>query len=65
MDISNQQRVVALRQEIASLQHNNDTYRLHTRHTKSGDHTNDLRRYRLLAIREELLIMTAPPKGKP
>ena len=55
MDAFTQQRVLELRQEIASLQRDNESYQLRNRHTAAEANTNDLRRFRLLAIREELL----------
>lgn len=65
MDVFTQQRVLALRQEIASLQRDNESFRWQKRHTASEDKTNESRRFRLLAIKEELLRMTEPPsRGK-
>lgn len=61
MDVFSRQRVVELRREIASLQHDNDLYRLHTRHSAENARLSDLRRLRLLAIKEELFRMVAPP----
>jgi hypothetical protein len=55
MDQFDRQRVLELRQEIASLQHDNESYRSQEHHTASKENTNELRRLRLLAIREELL----------
>jgi hypothetical protein len=55
MDGFNQQRVLELRRQIASLQHDNELYRLKDRHSPSEVSDNELRRLRLLAIREELL----------
>ena len=63
MDVFSQQRVVELRQEIASLQHDNDLYRS-GRRNKSGVDLNELRRLRLLAIKEELVRMTQPPSRR-
>jgi hypothetical protein len=62
MDASNQQRVVALRDEIAVLQHQNSLYRLDRSHTSAETMRNNVRRERLLEIREELLVMTSPVK---
>ena len=55
MDEFDRQRVLELRQEIASLQRDNESYRSQEHHTASETNTNELRRLRLLAIREELL----------
>jgi len=54
MDQFDRQRVLELRQEIASLQHDNELYGSQEHHTASEANTNELRRLRLLAIREEL-----------
>lgn len=54
MDQFDRERVLELRQEIASLQRENESYRSQKDQTASQDITNDLRRLRLLAIREEL-----------
>jgi hypothetical protein len=60
-----QQRVLELRQEIAALQSENESYRRQKRHTDSEVNNDDLRRLRLLAIKEELVRMTEPSsKGK-
>jgi hypothetical protein len=65
VDAFSQQRVLELRQEIASLQRDNESFRWQKRHTASEDNTNELRRFRLLAIKEELLRMAEPPsRGK-
>jgi hypothetical protein len=65
VDAFSQQRVLELRQEIASLQRHNESFRWQKRHTASEDNTNELRRFRLLAIKEELLRMAEPPsRGK-
>ena len=58
MDAFTQQRVLVLRQEIAALHRDNESFRCQKRHTASEDNTNELRRFRLLAIKEELLRMT-------
>jgi hypothetical protein len=60
VDAFTRQRVLELRQEIASLQRDNESFRWQKRHTESEDNTNELRRFRLLAIKEELLRMTEP-----
>ncbi len=65
MDAFTQQRIVRLRQEIASLQYANKVYRSLGHHDNSQAHMNELRRFRLLAIREELRNMTVSPKGNP
>jgi hypothetical protein len=65
MDAFTQRRVTRLRDEIASLQHDNEVYREQGRHTQLQASVSEGRRRRLIAIREELLIMTAPSKGKP
>ena len=62
MDSFTQQRVLELRREIAVLQRDNESYRLQKRHTDSEFNTNELRRLRLLAIKEELLRLSGPPK---
>lgn len=61
MDAFAQQRVLALRQEIASLQRDNDSYRLRKRHPAEDASLHEVRRLRLLAIKEELVRMTQPP----
>jgi hypothetical protein len=55
MDAFSQQRVLELRQEIASLQRDNDLYRSNWYHTASDTKSNHLRRLRLVAIQDELL----------
>jgi hypothetical protein len=52
-----------LRNEIASLQDENESYRSQRRHTHEQKDSNDLRGFRLQAIREELIKMTAPFPG--
>ena len=64
MDVFTQRRIVTLRHEIASLQHNNEVYRLQRHHTQLEIETNEMRRLRLLAIREELRNMSVPPGGE-
>lgn len=54
MDLFDRERVLELRKEIASLQRNNESYQLQEHYTASEANTNELRRLRLLAIREEL-----------
>lgn len=55
MDEFNMQRVSELREEIWSLQRENELYRQQGHHTASEVNTHELRRLRLLAIQEELL----------
>ena len=62
MDSFTQQRVLELRQEIASLQRDYESYRGQKRHTDSEFNTNELRRLRLLAIKEELTRLNQNPK---
>jgi hypothetical protein len=65
VDVFSRQRVLELRQEIASLQQDNDLYRLHTRHSAEDTRLSEVRRFRLLAIKEELFRMNEPPsKGR-
>jgi len=54
VDAFTQQRVLKLTDEIGSLRHENEVYRSQRHHTREEEHSNDLRRFRLLAIREEL-----------
>lgn len=54
MDASTQQRVSKLTDEIALLRHENEVYRSQKHRTREEQHRNVLRRFRLLAIREEL-----------
>jgi hypothetical protein len=54
VDAFTQQRVLKLRDEIALLRHENEVYRSQKHRTPEEKHSNDLRRFRLLAIREEL-----------
>lgn len=54
VDAFTQQRVLKLTDEIASLRYENEAYRSQKHHTREEEHSNDLRRFRLLAIREEL-----------
>jgi hypothetical protein len=62
VDAFTQQRVLELRQEITSLQRDNESYRVQKRHSASETNTNELRRLRLLAIKEELLRLNERPK---
>jgi hypothetical protein len=62
VDAFTQQRVLELRQEITSLQRDNESYRGQKRHKASETNTNELRRLRLLAIKEELLRLNERPK---
>ena len=55
MDQFDRERVLELRREIAALQRANELYQLQRLHTASEAHTNELRRLRLQAIRDELL----------
>ena len=55
MDSLTQQRVLVLRYEIAALQRANEWHRRKKYHTASEVNTDELRRFRLLAIKEELL----------
>ena len=62
VDPSSQHRISELRREIALLQHDNELYRLKQRRAPSEVSSNELRRLRLLAIREELLRLHTYPK---
>jgi len=55
MDEFDMQRVSELREEIWSLQRQNELYRQQGHHTASEINRHELRRLRLLAIQEELL----------
>jgi hypothetical protein len=55
MDQFDRDRVLVLREEIASLQRENESYRSQKYHTRAEGYTNELRRLRLFAIRDELL----------
>jgi hypothetical protein len=61
VDVFSRQRVLELRQEIASLQHDNDLYRLNTRHSAEDARLSEVRRLRVLAIKEELFRMVELP----
>ena len=54
VDAFTQQRVLKLRDEIALFRHQNEVYRSQRHRTREEERSNDLRRFRLLAIREEL-----------
>jgi hypothetical protein len=62
VDSFTQKRVLELRQEIAALQRDNESYRRQKRRTDSEFNTNELRRLRLLAIKEELLKLSEHSK---
>ena len=55
MDAFTQQRVLELREEIVALQRDNQSYQQKRNHTDSEFKTNELRKLRLLAIKEELV----------
>ena len=55
MDSFTQKRVLELRKEIAALQRDNESYQRRSYHRTPEFRTNELRRVRLLAIKEELL----------
>lgn len=61
VDAFTQKRVLELRDEIASIQHENELYQSQKHHTLEQEHANDLRRSRLLAIREELKGLSQKP----
>jgi hypothetical protein len=63
MDALSQKRVLCLRDEIASLRHDNESYRLTRPSTRLEVHANESRRIRLLAIQEELRAMGISAKG--
>jgi hypothetical protein len=60
VDAFTEQRVLKLKNEIASLQYENESYRSQRHHTLEEKHSDDLRRVRLLAIREELRTLLQP-----
>jgi len=64
VDAFTQRRVLELRQEIASLQSQNETYRLLGRHTLAESDQQEVRRLRLLAIKEELARMIESSQGR-
>jgi hypothetical protein len=55
--------VLELRQEIASLQHDNELYRLKERHGPSDVSSNELRRLRLLVRRRTPQTSSTIPAG--
>lgn len=59
MDSFTHQRVLDLRKEIAALQRENESYQRKSYHSTPEFHINELRRLRLLAIKEELLRLSA------
>jgi hypothetical protein len=65
MDQFTQQRILSLRDEIASIQRENSRYRSDKAHSQIEMMQDEVRKYRLLAIREELLIMLAPQRAVP
>ena len=62
MDSFTQKRVLELRKEIAALQRENELYQRKRSHPDSELNINDLRRLRLLAIKEELLRLSGRSK---
>jgi hypothetical protein len=65
VDAFTQRRVAELRNEIIALQDQNQTYRLQGRHTLAASDQQEVRRLRLLAIKEELARMIeASQRGK-
>ena len=65
VDAFSQRRVLELRQEIGLLRQDNDLYQLRKRYPAEDAKLNEVRRLRLLAIKEELVRMTQPPsRGK-
>ena len=64
MDAFTQQRVLELREEIGALQRENELYQRKRSHPDSELNINDLRRLRLLAIKEELLRLSGRPKPR-
>jgi len=65
VDTFTQQRLLYLRDEIASLRHDNELYRLRGHSTQLQTMANESRRSRLKEIKEELLTMGLPPRNKP
>lgn len=55
MDSFTHQRVLELRKEIAAVQRESELYKRNRSHTDSEFNTNESRRLRLVAIKEELL----------
>jgi hypothetical protein len=68
MNALGQKRVLCLRDEIAALRHDNDLYRTKKPSTRREAvleaSASESRRYRLLAIKEELLAMGISPRNK-
>jgi hypothetical protein len=66
VDAFTQRRVAELRNEIIALQDQNQMYRLQGRHTLAESDQQEVRRLRLLAIKEELarMIIEAFQRGK-
>ena len=62
MDSFTQQRVFELRKEIATLQRENELYKGNRSHTDSEFNANESRKLRLVAIKEELLRLSAHSK---
>ena len=62
LDSFTQQRVLELRKEIAALQRDNESYQWKSYHSTPEFHTNELRRVRILAIKEELLRLSGRSK---
>ena len=56
------QRVLELRKEIATLQRDNESFQRKSYRSTLEFHTNELRRLRLVAIKEELLRLSARSK---
>jgi hypothetical protein len=64
VDAFTQQRILYLKDEIASLRHDNELYRLRGNSTRLQTMANESRRSRLKEIKEELLMMGLPPRNK-
>src|ERR1700730_12160295 len=68
MNALSQKRVLYLRDEIAALRHDNDLYRTKKPSTRREAvleaSASESRRYRLSAIKEELLAMGISPRNK-
>ena len=64
MDAFTQKRVLELREEIAALQREHEAYRKRQRHAVSEAGTAELIKFRLLAIKEELVRMTERPSKR-
>jgi hypothetical protein len=65
VDAFTRERVSELRNEIAWLRRENELYRTQKRRTVMQAKEHGARRFRLMTIREELLKLTALPRGKP